>query len=162
MKFKGKAHKYGDNINTDEIIPARYLTTTDPQQLAKHCLEDLDKKFIKKVSKGDILVVGKNFGCGSSREHAPLSIRYAGISVVIAESFARIFFRNAINTGLPIIECKEASFYIEDGNLLTVDINKGIIENLTKKERYKFKAFPKFLQEIISSGGLMEKLKKER
>ena len=162
MRFKGKTHKYGKNINTDDIIPARYLSTSDPQQLAKHCLEDLDKNFIKKISRGDILVAGKNFGCGSSREHAPLSIRYAGISVVIAESFARIFFRNAINIGLPIIECKEASNHIESVNLLTIDINKGIIANLTKKERYRFKSFPKFLQEIISSGGLMEKLKKER
>jgi 3-isopropylmalate/(R)-2-methylmalate dehydratase small subunit len=167
MKLKGKAWKFGSNIDTDVIIPARYLNTTDPDELAKHCMEDIDKDFVKKIDKGDIIVADTNFGCGSSREHAPVSIKAAGISCVIAKTFARIFYRNAINTGLPIIECQEASDRIDQGDEVRVEIKAGRIENLTKKEEYTTNPFPSFMQELISAGGLMpyvakkEGLKKE-
>ena len=159
MKLKGKAHKFGNDVNTDEIIPARYLSTTDPEELAKHCMEDADADFASKVKEGDIIVAGKNFGCGSSREHAPISIKACGVSCVIAESFARIFYRNAINIGLPILESKKASRSIKQSNLLEIDINLGIINNLTKGEQYKTQAFPEFMQKIISAGGLMKCIK---
>ena len=159
MKLKGKAHKFGNDVNTDEIIPARYLSTTDPEELAKHCMEDADADFASKVKKGDVIVAGKNFGCGSSREHAPISIKACGVSCVIAESFARIFYRNAINIGLPILESKKASRAIKQANLLEIDINLGIINNLTKGGQYKTQAFPEFMQKIISAGGLMKCIK---
>ncbi len=156
MKFKGKAWKFGDDVNTDEIIPARYLNTTDPKELAAHCMEDSDKPdFARQVQPGDIIVAGKNFGCGSSREHAPISIKAAGISCVIARSFARIFFRNAINIGLPILESPQAAERIEDGDEVEVDLAKGEIKNLTKGERYGAAPFPDFMQDIIRAGGLM-------
>lgn len=158
-KIKGRAWKYGDNINTDEIIPARYLNTIDPDELARHCMEDIDSNFVLKARKGDILVAGKNFGCGSSREHAPLSIKSAGVSCVIAENFARIFFRNAINIGLPIVESKEASSGIDTGDELEVCLGEGKIINLTKKEEYDIIPYPPFMQELIASGGLMEYIK---
>jgi len=159
MILKGKAHKYLDNVNTDEIIPARYLNTADPDELAKHCMEDIDGDFVKNVADGDIIVAGKNFGCGSSREHAPLSIKAAGISCVIAESFARIFFRNAINIGLPILEVKDTS-KIMTGDELEVNLTKGTISNLTKHVIYSSSPFPGFLLKIIDSGGLMNYIKK--
>ncbi|MCD6507444.1 3-isopropylmalate dehydratase small subunit [Candidatus Poribacteria bacterium] len=156
MKLKGKAWKFGDDVNTDEIIPARYLNTTDPKELAAHCMEDSDKPdFAGQVQPGDIIVAGKNFGCGSSREHAPISIKAAGVSCVIARSFARIFFRNAINIGLPILESPQAAEGIEDGDEVEVDLAKGEIENLTKGERYKAAPFPDFMRDIIRAGGLM-------
>ena len=159
MILKGKAHKYGDNVNTDEIIPARYLNTDDPDELAKHCMEDIDGDFIKNVANGDIIVAGKNFGCGSSREHAPISIKAAGVSCVIAESFARIFFRNAINIGLPILESKEAAQKIKTGDILEIDIKEGKIKNLTSRQSYSSKPFPDFLLKIINSGGLLNYIK---
>jgi len=159
--MKGKAWKFGNDINTDEIIPARYLNTIDPKELAKHCMEDADKDFMKKVKPGDIIVAGKNFGCGSSREHAPIAIKAADISCVIAESYARIFYRNAFNMGLYIFESKEASENIRQGDEIEVDVNKGIIKNLTKKEVYKILPIPKFMQELIDAGGLMEYVKKQ-
>ena len=155
MIFKGKVWKFGDDINTDEIIPAKYLVTTDAKELGAHCLEGIDAEFSKKVSKGDIIVAGRNFGCGSSREHAPLSIKGCGASCVIAESFARIFFRNCINMGLPIFESKEAFRRIEIGDEVEVNAAKGEIRNLTKDEIYKSKPMPKFMQELIKAGGLM-------
>lgn len=155
MILKGKAWKYGDDINTDLIIPARYLNTSDPDELAKHCMEDEDPDFPKKVSKGDFIVAGKNFGCGSSREHAPISIKAAGVSAVIAKSFARIFYRNAFNMGLLILECNEADD-ISTGDQLEVDTEKGIIKNLTKNTSYQIKPIPPFMEELLSSGGLME------
>lgn len=155
MQIKGKAWKFGSNIDTDVIIPARYLNTSDPSELAKHCMEDIDKDFVKNIEKGDIIVAGKNFGCGSSREHAPVSIKAAGISCVIAKTFARIFYRNAINTGLLIIECPEASDKIERGDIVRINIQAGKIENLTKKEEYLTTPFPPFMQKLIASGGLM-------
>ncbi|MDD5688356.1 MAG: 3-isopropylmalate dehydratase small subunit [Elusimicrobia bacterium] len=161
MIFKGKAHKYGDNVNTDEIIPARYLNTANAAELAKHCMEDIDKDFVKNVSKGDVIVAGKNFGCGSSREHAPLSIKAAGVSCVIAESFARIFFRNSINIGLPILESKEASQKIKNGDELEINIKEGKIKNLTQKHSYSAKPFPDFLLNIINSDGLLNYIKTE-
>lgn len=155
MKLKGKAWRFGDDIDTDVIIPARYLVTTDPEELARHCMETLDPDFSKKVSSGDILVAGKNFGCGSSREHAPISIKGLGISCVIARTFARIFYRNAINIGLPILECPEASERIEEGDELEVDLESGKITNLSKGEAYPASPFPPFMREIIKAGGLM-------
>lgn len=152
MSIKGKVIRYGDNIDTDVIIPARYLNTSDPLELAKHCMEDLDTDFAKKIKPGDILVAGNNFGCGSSREHAPIAIKYSGISCVIAKSFARIFYRNAINTGLPIITTDAE---INNGDELEVDLTKGVIINHTKGEIVEFVAFPNFLQNIINAGGLM-------
>lgn len=160
MTYKGRCYKFGDDINTDEIIPARYLNTTDRAELAKHCMEDADKSFAKKVKPGDIIVAGRNFGCGSSREHAPISIKAAGVSCVIAESFARIFFRNSINIGLPIIESKEASKKIRNRDLVRVNTKIGIIRNLTKKESYRIEKYPAFMQKIIRAGGLMSSLKK--
>ena len=155
MQAKGKVFKYGDNVDTDVIIPARYLNITDGFELAKHCMEDIYKEFIKNVQKGDIMVAQKNFGCGSSREHAPLVIKCAGVSCVIAETFARIFYRNAINIGLPIIECAEASKAIQAGDEVEIDFDSGMIHNITKNETYKGQAFPPFMQKIISAGGLI-------
>ena len=155
MKATGSVFKYGDNVDTDVIIPARYLNITDGYELARHCMEDIDKDFVKNVKKGDIIVANKNFGCGSSREHAPLVIKCAGISCVIAETFARIFYRNAINIGLPIIECPEAAKAISAGDEVEVDFDSGIITNKTTGESYEGQAFPPFMQKIISAGGLI-------
>ena len=152
---EGTVFKYGDNVDTDVIIPARYLNSSDPAELAEHCMEDIDKDFIKKVHKGDIIVAHKNFGCGSSREHAPIAIKAAGVSCVIAETFARIFYRNAINIGLPIIECKEAAKEIEAGDTVMVDFDSGIIRDVTKNTEYKGQAFPEFMQKIIDAEGLI-------
>ena len=157
--MSGRCWKYGDNVNTDEITPARYLNTTDLKELASHCMEDIDPDFVKKVSKGDIIIAGDNFGCGSSREHAPLSIKEFGISCVIAKSFARIFFRNAINIGLPIFESKEAAEEIKEGDEVNVDVNLSKINNLATNKEYSFTPFPKELKDIIESGGLMEYVK---
>ena len=159
MNATGNAIKYGDNIDTDVIIPARYLNTTDPKELASHCMEDIDKEFAKRVQTGDMMVGGKNFGCGSSREHAPIAIKESGISCVIAATFARIFYRNAINIGLPIVECPEASEKIQPGDQISVDFDTGVITNLTKGERYQGEPFPAFIQGIISAGGLMNAIK---
>ncbi len=152
---KGKVLKYGDNVDTDVIIPARYLNSSDPAELALHCMEDIDKDFSKRMNKGDIIVATKNFGCGSSREHAPIAIKASGISCVIAETFARIFYRNAINIGLPIIECAEASREIEDGDEVEIDYNTGLIKDITKGTSYQGQAFPEFMQKLIASGGLV-------
>ena len=155
MKAEGRVFKFGSNVDTDVIIPARYLNVPDPAELAKHCMEDIDKEFVNKVSEGDIIVADKNFGCGSSREHAPIALKAAGVSCVIAETFARIFYRNAINIGLPIIECPEAAKNIEEGNEIEVDFDSGKIYNKTKNEEYQGQAFPEFMQKIISNGGLI-------
>ncbi len=155
----GKGWKYGDNVNTDEIIPARYLNTTDKNELAAHCMEDIDKDFVKKASEGDVIVAGENFGCGSSREHAPICIKALGISCVIAKSFARIFFRNSINIGLPIFESEEAAGEISDGDNIKVDINANIITNLTTNKEYSFTPFADEMKDIIKAGGLMEYIK---
>ncbi len=155
MNAKGTVFKYGDNVDTDVIIPARYLNSSDPGELATHCMEDIDAEFIQKVQKGDIIVAEKNFGCGSSREHAPIAIKAAGVSCVIAETFARIFYRNAINIGLPIIECPEASRGIEAGDEVEVNFDTGVITNVTKGTTFKGQAFPEFMQKIIASGGLI-------
>jgi len=160
MKNEGKAIKYGHNIDTDVIIPARYLNTSDPEELAKHCMEDIDKDFAAKVRKNDVIVAGKNFGCGSSREHAPIAIKASGIGCVIAESFARIFYRNAINIGLPIIECPEAAMDIQDGDQIIVDFETGEITNVTRQKTYKGNAFPGFIQEIMAADGLINYVKK--
>ena len=162
MKALGHVFKYGDNVDTDVIIPARYLNITDGMELAKHCMEDIDKEFIKTVQKGDIMVAQKNFGCGSSREHAPLVIKCAGVSCVIAETFARIFYRNAINIGLPIIECAEAANAIQAGDEVEIDFDSGMIHNITKNENYKGQAFPPFMQKIISAGGLVNYINAEK
>lgn len=159
MKALGNAIKYGDNIDTDVIIPARYLNTSDPKELAMHCMEDIDKDFATRVKPGDIMVGGRNFGCGSSREHAPIAIKENGISCVIASTFARIFYRNAINIGLPIVECSEASEKIQAGDQVSVDFDTGLITNITKGERYQGEPFPAFIQGIISAGGLMNAIK---
>lgn len=155
MQAKGRVFKYGDNVDTDVIIPARYLNSSDPAELATHCMEDIDKDFVKNVNKGDIMVAEKNFGCGSSREHAPIAIKAAGVSCVIAETFARIFYRNAINIGLPIIECPEASKGIEAGDEVEVDFDSGMIYNRTKGTEFKGQAFPEFMQKIIKAEGLV-------
>lgn len=155
MKAKGSVLKYGDNVDTDVIIPARYLNSSDPAELAKHCMEDIDKEFVNKVKSGDLIVATKNFGCGSSREHAPIAIKASGISCVIAETFARIFYRNSINIGLPIIECKEASERIEAGDEVEVDFESGLITNRTKNETYQGQSFPEFMQKIIAAEGLI-------
>ena len=155
MEAKGYVHKYGDNVDTDVIIPARYLNTPDAKELAMHCMEDIDKDFIKNVKKGDIIVADKNFGCGSSREHAPIAIKAAGVSCVIAETFARIFYRNAINIGLPIIECKEAAREIENGDEVSVNFDTGVITDITKNTTYQGQAFPEFMQKIIAAEGLV-------
>jgi 3-isopropylmalate/(R)-2-methylmalate dehydratase small subunit len=160
--YKGKTHKFGDDINTDDIIAAKYLNTTDKAELASHCMEHIDSGFAKKVKSGDIIVAGKNFGCGSSREHAPVAIKAAGISCVIAESFARIFFRNSINIGLPIVECPQAAKKISAGDMVTIDTVKGIIRNLKRKEDYRFEKYPPFMQKIIRAGGRIEQIKKKK
>jgi 3-isopropylmalate/(R)-2-methylmalate dehydratase small subunit len=159
--LKGTAFVYGDNINTDVILPARYLNTSDPTELAAHCMEDLDSSFLKKVKTGDVVVAGENFGCGSSREHAPVSIKAAGISIVIAKSFARIFYRNAFNVGLPILECPQVEG-VGTGDLLEVDIDTGLIRNQTKKRDFQAKPIPPFMKEILESGGLMRWVKKRK
>jgi 3-isopropylmalate/(R)-2-methylmalate dehydratase small subunit len=159
--LKGKAWKYGDNVDTDVIIPARYLTSSDPGQLKEHCMEDIDKDFAKNVKAGDFIVAENNFGCGSSREHAPISIKAAGVSCVIAKSFARIFFRNSFNIGLPILESTEALSSIETGDELEVDISSGTIKNLTKGSEYKALAVPEFMQELIDEGGLVNYVQKQ-
>ena len=155
MKAHGTVFKYGDNVDTDVIIPARYLNSSDPAELAAHCMEDIDSEFVRKVNKGDIIVADKNFGCGSSREHAPIAIKASGISCVIAETFARIFYRNAINIGLPIIECKEAAMGIDAGDEVEIDFDTGMIYNKTKGTSFKGQAFPEFMQKIIKSEGLI-------
>lgn len=152
---KGHVFKYGDNVDTDVIIPARYLNSSDPKELATHCMEDIDQDFVKNVNEGDIIVANKNFGCGSSREHAPIAIKAAGVSCVIAETFARIFYRNAINIGLPIIECKEAALAIEAGDEVEVDFDTGIITDTTKGTSFQGQAFPPFMQKIIDCEGLV-------
>lgn len=155
MKAKGSVFKFGDNVDTDVIIPARYLNSSDPAELAKHCMEDIDNRFVDKVRQGDIIVANKNFGCGSSREHAPIAIKAAGVSCVIAETFARIFYRNAINIGLPIIECPQAAKEIEEGDEIEIDFDKGMIYDLTKNTSYQGQAFPPFMQKIIEAEGLI-------
>lgn len=160
MILKGKVWKFGDNIDTDAIIPARYLNTSDPKELSRHVMEDADKEFPEKVKSGDILIAGANFGCGSSREHAPIAIKAAGIHAVIAKSFARIFYRNAFNIGLPIFESSGASEKIKQGDEIEIDADKGIIKNITKNEQYASKPIPSFMQELISAGGLIEWTKK--
>lgn len=159
MKAKGRVFKYGDNIDTDVIIPARYLSTADPEELKKHCMEDIDKEFASKVKDGDIMVGQKNFGCGSSREHAPIAIKASGISCVIAESFARIFYRNSFNTGLPIIESADAARKIEAGDEVEVDFETGQIRNITKNESYSGQPYPEFIQRIIQKEGLVNYIK---
>ena len=156
-----QAHKYGDNIDTDVIIPARYLASQDHKELASHCMEDIDKDFHAKISNGDIIVAGLNFGCGSSREHAPVAIKASGISCVIAKSFARIFYRNAINIGLAILECPEASEKISDKDIIEIDFNTGVITNKTKNETYQAEPFPEFIKNMIDKGGLMASLKEK-
>lgn len=155
MKAHGDVFKFGDNVDTDVIIPARYLNSSEPKELAVHCMEDIDKDFVKKVKKGDLIVANKNFGCGSSREHAPIAIKAAGVSCVIAETFARIFYRNAINIGLPIIECKEAAENIDAGDEVEVDFDSGMIYDKTKGTSYQGQAFPEFMQKIIKAEGLI-------
>jgi 3-isopropylmalate/(R)-2-methylmalate dehydratase small subunit len=161
MMIKGNAHLFGDNIDTDVIIPARYLNTFDQTELARHCMEDIDKDFSNKVQAGDIIVAGKNFGCGSSREHAPIAIKGSGVGCVIAESFARIFYRNAINVGLPILECPEMIGEVAPGDSIEVDTNQGVIINHTTGKRYQTQAFPPFIQSIIDAGGEIEYLKQK-
>ncbi len=158
--LKGKVHKYGANIDTDAIIPARYLSLSDAAELAEHCMEDIDKDFVGRVQPGDIIVAATNFGCGSSREHAPLAIMAAGISCIIAKSFARIFFRNAINIGLPLLECEEAVNNTETGDVLEVDLARGEIKNLTRSQVFTGKPYPDFMAELVSAGGLIEHTKK--
>ena len=156
MKAKGLVLKYGDNVDTDVIIPARYLNSYDAKELASHAMVDIDPTFVERLNPGDIVVGGKNFGCGSSREHAPLALKTAGVSCVIAKSFARIFYRNSINIGFAILECEEAADDIDEGNQVEIDFDKGIIYNLTKNHQYKAEPFPEFMQKIIASGGLVE------
>lgn len=160
MKFTGKSICYGDNVDTDVIIPARYLNTIDKKELASHCMEDIDKTFVQRVKAGDIMVAGYNFGCGSSREHAPIAIKESGISLVIARSFARIFYRNSINIGLAIIECPEAVDGISEGDVVEADLDAGIIYNRTTGKQFQTKPFPAFIQKIIENGGLVESIKK--
>ena len=160
MNAKGTVHKFGDNVDTDVIIPARYLNTASHKELAAHCMEDIDADFVNKVKEGDIMVAEKNFGCGSSREHAPIAIKASGISCVIASTFARIFYRNSINIGLPILECDEAAKDIDDGNEVEIDFDTGIITNVTKGKTYKAQPFPEFIKDIINKGGLLNSLKK--
>lgn len=158
MKAQGLVHKYGDNVDTDVIIPARHLNTADHKELATHCMEDIDKEFVNKVKAGDIMVGGENFGCGSSREHAPIAIKASGIDCVIAKTFARIFYRNSINIGLPILECPEASEKIEAGDEVSINFDTGVITNETKGETYQALPFPEFIKEIMAKGGLMKSL----
>lgn len=162
MEVTGRVFKYGDNVDTDVIIPARYLNTSDHKELAAHCMEDIDVDFVKNVQDGDIIVANKNFGCGSSREHAPIAIKAAGVSCVIASTFARIFYRNAINIGLPILECDEAVKSIDNGDKLSVDFSTGVIKNLTKNEEYQGEAFPEFMQKIIDNDGLIGYIKNNK
>lgn len=162
MKAEGKVIKYGDNIDTDVIIPARYLNVSEPSELKKHCMEDIDKTFVGRVEDGDIMVGGANFGCGSSREHAPIAIKASGIACVIAKDFARIFYRNAINIGLAILECPEAAEDISEGDIVEVDFDSGIIRNKTKDREYKAVPFPDFMKGIISSGGLIPYLQNNK
>ncbi len=159
MNTEGKVFKYGDNVDTDVIIPARYLNTSDAKELAKHCMEDIDKDFVDRVANGDIIVAGKNFGCGSSREHAPLVIKTCGTGCVIAKSFARIFYRNAINIGLPILECEKACDEISAGDTVKIDFDSGVITDVTTGKTYSAQPFPKFIQNIITSGGLLASIK---
>lgn len=161
MEVKGRTHKYGDNVDTDVIIPARYLNISSHLELAAHCMEDIDPEFSGKVKKGDVIIAGSNFGCGSSREHAPIVIKASGVSCVIAKSFARIFYRNAINIGLAILECEEASERISGGDEVAVNFSDGTITNITKDESYQAGPFPDFIKEIISAGGLLNSLKKQ-
>ena len=161
MELKGKCHIFGEDVNTDEIIPARYLITSDPEELAKHVMEDADPEFAKKMAKGDMIVASKNFGCGSSREHAPIAIKAAGLSCVIAKSFARIFYRNAFNMGLPIFESEEAAEKVSPGDELEVDMSTGVIKNITKNETYQASPIPEFMQNLIQAGGLMESVRKK-
>ena len=158
--YTGKVFKYGDNVDTDVIIPARYLNTSDKKELASHCMEDIDKEFKNKVQDGDIMIAGYNFGCGSSREHAPIAIKESGISLVIAKSFARIFYRNSINIGLAILECEEASDGIADGDIVEADLDAGVIYNKTTGKSFKTQPFPAFIQKIIQNGGLMSSIQK--
>ncbi|MBR3421643.1 MAG: 3-isopropylmalate dehydratase small subunit [Ruminococcus sp.] len=160
MKYTGSVIKYGDNVDTDVIIPARYLNTSVPSELAAHCMEDLDRTFVCRVKQGDIITAGLNFGCGSSREHAPIAIKASGVSLVIAKSFARIFYRNAINIGLAIVECPEAAEEIREGDEVEADLDSGIIRDLTTGREYKTAPFPEFVQKIIENGGLMESIAK--
>jgi 3-isopropylmalate/(R)-2-methylmalate dehydratase small subunit len=162
MTTRGKIIKYGDNVDTDVIIPARYLNTSDPAELAKHCMEDLDKSFVNRVNKGDIMAAGKNFGCGSSREHAPMALKASGISCIIAETFARIFFRNSLNIGLPIIECPQAVEGISEGDDVEVDFIRGRISNRTTGREYVIEPFPGFMQMLIDNNGLIESIKKNK
>ncbi len=159
MKAKGRVFRYKDNVDTDVIIPARYLNTSDPKELAAHCMEDIDTEFVKKVKEGDIIVAGRNFGCGSSREHAPIAIKASGVSCVIASTFARIFYRNAINIGLPILECEQAVKGIENGDEVEIDFDSGIIRNLTKGTTFKAQPFPEFMKKIMASDGLVNYIK---
>ena len=161
MHAKGKAFTYGDNVDTDVIIPARYLTTTDATELARHCLEDLDDTFVARVETGDILVAGKNFGCGSSREHAPIAIKGAGVSCVIAESFARIFYRNALNIGLPILECPAAARSIRPADVVAIDFDAGTIADETTGQTFQAEPFPPFMRELIAAGGLVNYVEKQ-
>lgn len=155
MKYTGSVIKYGDNVDTDVIIPARYLNTSVPSELAAHCMEDLDKTFVSRVKQGDIITAGQNFGCGSSREHAPIAIKASGVSLVIAKSFARIFYRNAINIGLAIVECPEAAAEISEGDTVEADLDNGVIRDLTTGKEYRTAPFPEFVQKIIENGGLI-------
>ena len=159
MNAKGKVHKFGDNVDTDVIIPARYLNTASHKELAAHCMEDIDKEFVNKVQEGDIMVATKNFGCGSSREHAPIAIKESGVSLVIAKSFARIFYRNSINIGLAIVECPEAAEAIADGHAVEADLDNGVIYDKTTGATFATKPFPSFIQNIIAAGGLVEAIK---
>ncbi len=159
MNFTGKVIKYGDNVDTDVIIPARYLNTIDKKELASHCMEDLDKTFVTRVQAGDIMVAGNNFGCGSSREHAPIAIKESGISLVIAKSFARIFYRNAINIGLAIVECEEAAEAIAEGHVVEADLDAGILYDRTTGKEFRTQPFPAFIQKIIEAGGLVEAIR---
>ena len=158
MKAQGRVHKYGSNIDTDVIIPARYLNTANHKELAAHCMEDIDREFVSKVQVGDIMVADKNFGCGSSREHAPIAIKESGISCVIASTFARIFYRNALNIGLAILECDAAAKDIKDGDEVAVDFTTGVIKNLTNGNEYQAEPFPEFIQNIIEKGGLLNSI----
>ena len=162
MELKGKAWKYGNDVDTDVIIPARYLNTHDPKELASHCMEDIDASYAKGVAKGDFIVAGKNFGCGSSREHAPISIKASGASAVIARSFARIFYRNSFNMGLPIFEAPEAVDHIEKGDSLSLDMDRGVLRNETKGTEYRVTPMPAFMQELVGAGGLLNWVAKRR